>query len=188
MPHLPPTNAFLSHHHPYQFAAVLGYANACHGDSIVFTDGTGPKKQQQDETHRESSSESRAQEPLSVLIVDDDKHFRRALMNTLLELSNFEINTEEAGTGEQSVELLRDGNNKFDCVFLDLKLPGINGIETLNRIRQLNTDVRIVLMTSDPNSAVARSAVEAGHKIFDKRTLRFDLHILLFTDPGETES
>ena len=181
MPHVHPTNALLLNQHPYRFSDLMGWTNACHGHSFIFTDGTDPKRQPHQKTGPGSSSELQAGKPVKVLIVDDDPDFRRALVDILLDLSNANIHPEEAGNGAETLERLRDGKNRFQWIFLDLKMPGMNGVETFSRIREFNKAVGIIMMTSDLSSDVARLAVERGLKVFNKKTLPFDL----FLKPGE---
>jgi two-component system, NtrC family, response regulator HydG len=121
---------------------------------------------------------------ISVLVVDDDDQYRSALINNILELSGAEIDIEDASTGEETIAKIE--KNRFDWIFLDLKLPGINGLETFARIREVNKTVGVVLMTSETKSDIARLAEANGHQVFDK--LNLDLNIILFPPPGETFS
>ena len=74
-----------------------------------------------------------------LLIVDDEAAIRWALRKTLQGM-NFEI--EEAETGEQALALVR--TIRFDAVLLDIRMPGMNGIETCRKIRKLMPMLSIV--------------------------------------------
>ncbi|MBN2515888.1 MAG: sigma-54-dependent Fis family transcriptional regulator [Deltaproteobacteria bacterium] len=79
-----------------------------------------------------------------VLIVDDDKLLQNALNNILSERYDVII----AGSGEEAVRLLQ--KHSFDLVLLDVRLPGIDGIETLHLIKklELDDDPLVIMMTA----------------------------------------
>ncbi len=77
-----------------------------------------------------------------ILIVDDDKLLQNSL-NTIL---SEKYDTLIAGSGEEALRLLP--SHDTDLVLLDIRLPGINGIETLGRIREINKDVAVIMMTA----------------------------------------
>jgi CheY-like chemotaxis protein len=122
----------------------------------------------------------------TVLVVDDDDHFRRALIGNLLELSGFEIDPDEARSGEETLERV-SGGHRFDRIFLDIKLPGIDGIETYQKIKSLDPSVRVIMMTSDPIIAF-RAESALGKKVYDKWKLYLELNSILSNNIGENES
>ena len=77
-----------------------------------------------------------------VLIVDDEKEIVDFMARFLKRLN---IDSKTAISGEEALELYRE--NKYDCVFLDIHLGGIDGIEVLKQLKQLNQDVRVVVIT-----------------------------------------
>ena len=91
--------------------------------------------------------------PANVLIVDDNESLTAAL-NRLLSLQGYRVRT--ATSGEDGLTLCQQ--EMPDLVLLDLSLPGINGLETLRRIREMGDACRVVMMTA---YETARSAVEA---------------------------
>ena len=88
-----------------------------------------------------------------VLLVDDEKEFVRALAKRLGARG---LNVEIAGDGESAVEKVKTSD--FDVIVLDLAMPGIDGLETLKRLREVNPDLQIVLLTGHGS---IRSGVEA---------------------------
>ena len=80
-----------------------------------------------------------------VLVVDDEPAIRE-LCRVNLELEGFEVL--EADTGEQAIDLVRAESPDF--VFLDVMLPGIDGWETLRRLKQDDStaDVPVVMLTA----------------------------------------
>lgn len=120
-----------------------------------------------------------SEEPISILVVDDDDSFRRAFVDSLMELTNIEVITDQADTGENAIIKLRDEAKLFDVIFLDLVLPQMTGVETHDEITKLNMGSKIFLMTSDPETNEARLAVQRGFRIFDKNVLRAELGDIL---------
>ncbi len=87
------------------------------------------------------------QQPIRLLVVDDVLAVRRALRTPLIE---FGFQIAEASCGEDALQLARLGN--FDAIILDVNMPGIGGVETLRRLRELSPKLPI-LMLSDSNEA-----------------------------------
>jgi len=90
-----------------------------------------------------------------LLVIDDDPQMRRVLRATLA-ARGFEV--AEAASGEGGIARLRGGH--FDCVLLDLNLPGLDGIETCRVIRK-SSQVPIVVTSirdSEKDKAAARAA------------------------------
>jgi two-component system KDP operon response regulator KdpE len=79
-----------------------------------------------------------------VLVVDDDSQIRR-VMRTTLEARGYEV--DEAGSGEQALELTRSG--KYELILLDINLPAKTGIETCREIRTSSTAPIIMLTVRD---------------------------------------
>jgi len=88
-----------------------------------------------------------------LLIVDDEQNIRRSL-GMILGGAGFEVF--DAATGEDALASLEE--RTVDAVFLDVKLPGIDGIETLRRLRETHADLPVVMISGH---ATIESAVEA---------------------------
>jgi two-component system, NtrC family, response regulator AtoC len=93
----------------------------------------------------------------TVLIVDDERTLARAVKAFLLE-SGYEA--EIATDAEQAVELLE--TLRPDVVFSDVRLPGMDGIELLRRIREFDPSVPVVIMTAYGTIEGAVEAVKLG--------------------------
>jgi DNA-binding NtrC family response regulator len=91
-----------------------------------------------------------------ILIVDDDKLLQNSL-NTIL---SERYDTLIAGSGEEALRLLP--SHDIDLVLLDIRLPGINGIETLSRIRQLNGEAVVIMMTAYEDVKSVISSMKLG--------------------------
>jgi FixJ family two-component response regulator len=89
----------------------------------------------------------------SIMIVDDEKNIRVTLSQALQPLG---WETHAAASGEEALAKL--GEREFYLILLDLKMPGIDGMELLRRVRALRKDVRVIIITA---YGTVESAVEA---------------------------
>jgi len=112
-------------------------------------------------------TETTAGEP--ILVVDDDEDVRDT-MTKIFEQEGHRVVT--AGSGEEAIELLE----RQDCrmAFIDIKLPNIDGIETLLRLKEINPRLYTVMMTGFKNEvrealekARQSSAITCLYKPFD---------------------
>jgi PAS domain S-box-containing protein len=88
-----------------------------------------------------------------ILVVDDDVGPREALR--MIFKSHFEVMT--ASSGPQALELV--SQSPPDLVLLDIKMPGMNGIEVLKAIKQIDASIEVVIMTAYASLDTARAAV-----------------------------
>lgn len=94
---------------------------------------------------------------IKLLVVDDDTDFAESLAD-MLEMYGYA--TEIAGSGEEAMETLRE--KYFDLVLMDMKMPGISGIETMARIRSLKPGLKVVMVTAFTKSEFIRQAMQDG--------------------------
>jgi len=92
-----------------------------------------------------------------VLLIDDEPSIRRALAPTLRELG-FQVS--EAASGEEALQLLR--TEVYDAALLDVNMPGIGGLETLRRIRQLAMRLPVLMLTVRGDEEDKVSALDLG--------------------------
>ncbi|MGD0798656.1 MAG: response regulator transcription factor [Acidobacteriaceae bacterium] len=92
-----------------------------------------------------------------VLIVDDEMSIRRALHTTLQKLG---FKTVEAARGEEALSLLR--TTSFDAVLLDINMPGMNGIDTCRKMRNLYPRIPILMLTVRDGEDDKVEALDAG--------------------------
>jgi DNA-binding NtrC family response regulator len=93
----------------------------------------------------------------SILIVEDEAKMRRLLE---LNLGEEGWTTASAGDAESGMKLFRE--DSFDMVLTDFKLPGMNGLEFLKGIRQINSEIPVVMMTAYGNVETAVEAMRNG--------------------------
>jgi putative nucleotidyltransferase with HDIG domain len=101
-------------------------------------------------------------ENLSILLVDDEPNIREALAEYLSSLNNHRLVT--AANGAEALERFAPG--KFDCAFLDLKMPGMNGVELLARLKEQDQTLPVVIMTGFPSLDAAIDTMRQGASDF----------------------
>jgi DNA-binding NtrC family response regulator len=99
-----------------------------------------------------------AQHRFRALVVDDAEGIRSFLAN-LLELRGYEVDSAE--DGRRALALL-EGGAAPDVILLDVMMPGMDGLETLRRIRELDDAVPIVMLSVVGKAATIVSAMELG--------------------------
>jgi two-component system, NtrC family, response regulator HydG len=92
-----------------------------------------------------------------VLIVDDDCDHAESLAD-VIEMRGH--TAQIANTGEEAIGLFRAGD--FDFVLLDVKLPGINGVETFLEMRKIRPTAQVMLMTGYSVEQLVAQAIEGG--------------------------
>lgn len=92
-----------------------------------------------------------------VLIVDDETNMADSLQD-ILEMEGYEAVT--AYSGEEAIELAK--MQEFDCFILDIKMPGINGVDVFQAIKKFQPGPRVIFMTGYSRSELIERAVEEG--------------------------
>jgi len=128
----------------------------------------------------------------NILLVDDEPGMLRYI-RTLLEVDNYKVET--ASTGEEAVERVQKGLRP-DLVLLDLLMPGIDGLQTLEQLRQAQPGIKIVMLSCVSDTRKVVQAIRLGAqdyltKPFQKAELDAVIDQCLGTNqqnyPGEVE-
>ncbi len=96
-----------------------------------------------------------------VLVIDDDAAIRKSFA---LALEDADCQVDTAESGEAGVD--KASSTKYDLIFLDLKMPGINGVETLIRLRDDGHKTPIYIITAFHEEFMdqLRVAADAGYE------------------------
>ena len=103
------------------------------------------------------------------LIVDDEERLRQVLMHVM---RSDGFRCVEAGSGEEALEQLR--RHPFSLMLSDLKMPGMSGAELLRRVRDLQPDVAVVMVTGVPDVEAAVSCLANGAMDYLTKPIEMD--------------
>ncbi|MBW2400260.1 MAG: sigma-54-dependent Fis family transcriptional regulator [Deltaproteobacteria bacterium] len=107
---------------------------------------------------KDSTNRGRERRGFRVLVVDDAEGIRSYLAN-LLELKGYDVDTAE--DGRCAIALLEGGANP-DVVILDVMMPGLGGLETLVKIRELDADIPVVMLSVVGTASTIVEAMRLG--------------------------
>jgi len=107
-----------------------------------------------------------------ILVVDDLRSMRLTL-GGILEDEGYSVTTVE--DGYQAIEVVK--KQHFDAIFIDIKMPGIDGVQTFREIKKVDPDIAVVMMTAYSVEDLVREALEEGaHAIIYKP---FDINMVI---------
>jgi two-component system, response regulator, stage 0 sporulation protein F len=92
-----------------------------------------------------------------ILIVDDQFGIR-ILLNEVLQKEGYD--TFQAANGVQALEIVKE--HSPDLVLLDMKIPGMDGIEILKRMKVIDVDIRVIIMTAYGELDMIQQAMDLG--------------------------
>jgi two-component system, NtrC family, response regulator HydG len=116
-----------------------------------------------------------------ILIVDDEKNMRKTLSDILCD-EGYTVAT--AATGEEAVE--KCAQERFDIILMDVRMPGINGVEAFRKIRRHQEGVRVILMSAFSLEDLKRAALDEGVIAFLSKPLDLRSTIQLIDDVNDT--
>jgi two-component system nitrogen regulation response regulator NtrX len=109
----------------------------------------------------------------SILIVDDERGIRETLSAVLRDEG---FSPDAVATGEECLKAI--GQRAYGCVLLDVWLPGISGLETLQQMRDLNCDAAVVIISGHGNVETAVRATKLGAFDFIEKPLSIEKTVL----------
>ncbi len=92
-----------------------------------------------------------------LLLVDDEERFRTTLAKRLKEKG---LEVAAVGSGQEALEEIN--KESFDVIILDIKMPGMDGIETLGEIKRKNPLVEVILLTGHGTIDTAIEGMRLG--------------------------
>ncbi len=96
-------------------------------------------------------------EPLQILVVDDEQSICMLLQDVLTRFGHSVTTCQDGATG---VDLA--GGTTFDLVFLDIRMPGMSGLEALKKLRELQPEATFVMITGFAKDDIIDEALQSG--------------------------
>lgn len=116
---------------------------------------------------------------IKIAIIDDHSIFRSGLKNLLESIPECSVSL-ECSNGKEFLDAIE--NTKVDIALLDLDMPVLNGLETIEALKQLNTDIKTIILSSSKDANMIASLMEIGaNGYLLKDTSGEELRIALFS-------
>ena len=108
-------------------------------------------------------------ENFRVLLVDDEEEFVTALVERL---SIRDIYAEGASTGEEAISKI--SGKEFNVVLLDVKMPGMSGLDVMDKIRNISPSTKIILITGYESTNFGEEGLEKGAYHYFTKPINID--------------
>ncbi|MCA1945830.1 MAG: response regulator [Desulfovibrio sp.] len=122
-------------------------------------------------------------ETTRVLLVDDEQDFLDLMQKRM---AKRKIDLQVASSGQQALDMAR--NNFFDVVILDVKMPGMDGIETLRQLRIISPDTQVIMLTGHADVETAVKGMELGAFDYMMKPMSFDYLLMKIQDAHSMRS
>src|SRR5438105_14493470 len=109
-----------------------------------------------------------------MILVVDDEEIMREILETLLTREGYTVRL--ASSGAEGLELARA--MPFDAAIVDIMMPGIDGIATLDELNRIDEDLAVLIITASASVGSAVSAVTAGAFVFIPQLVK-NVHVLV---------
>ena len=96
-------------------------------------------------------------ENVKIMVVDDERGVRESF-EMILKIKDYEVNTFE--DGESAISSLK--KDLYDMAFIDYKLPGMDGIEVLRKIKEIDPNVEVIIVTAYASESSHANAITLG--------------------------
>ena len=110
--------------------------------------------------------------PIRLLVVDDEEDFLNSIVMRI-KLRGIEVMG--ASSGADALAFLGDNPDRIDVVLLDIKMPGMDGIEVLRRIRQEHPELQVIVVTGHASQEFNRLGRELGAFDYLIKPIRLDV-------------
>lgn len=114
---------------------------------------------------------------IRVLVVDDDEGMV-ATLRDILAAAGYEVDV--AYSGSEAIERVR--RHPPDCILMDVRMPGIDGIEAFRRIRRRDHDIRVIMMSAYSLQYLEEEVLREGAVAFVRKPLDADQVLSLISE------
>jgi two-component system, cell cycle sensor histidine kinase and response regulator CckA len=110
----------------------------------------------------------------TILVIDDEEIVREAVQDILETIG---VQVIEASNGRDGIEQYRQEQERIGAILLDMKMPGLSGVETLRQLRQINPTVPIILSSGYAEEEMRRNIESDGATHFLPKPYNFEMLI-----------
>ncbi|MFH0733093.1 MAG: sigma-54 dependent transcriptional regulator [bacterium] len=104
-----------------------------------------------------------------IIVIDDDESIRKTIANYLTRL-NYNVKT--ANNGLSGLELIK--SNSFDLVISDVRMPGLNGLELLQKVKEIDSNIQVIIITAHDDMQTTIKAMQYGAYDYLEKPLEVD--------------
>jgi DNA-binding NarL/FixJ family response regulator len=116
---------------------------------------------------------------MKIVIADDSSLWRDRIKSLLIDINEVFV-VSEAENGADALQIIR--KKEPDLAILDIRMPEMNGIEVLQKIRKLKMNVKIIMLTNYPYPQYKKRCMDAGADYFLSKTGDFEDIKIAVTD------
>jgi len=109
--------------------------------------------------------------PIRLLVVDDERDFLESIVMRI-ELRGFQVHGVESG--DAALEYLETNSDQVDVILLDIKMPGMDGLETLRQIKTSYPSLETIVVTGHASPEFSRRGRELGAFDYLVKPIRLD--------------
>ncbi len=119
----------------------------------------------------------------TILVVDDNEDLLETFA-MILKRRGYDVQT--ACDGSIAVDKFKEQN--FDITLMDIVMPEMNGVDAFKKIREIQPDASIILMTAYSDEELVRSAIDQGVTLIIQKPIRIDSLIKLINETAGNQS
>ena len=122
---------------------------------------------------------------MKIVIVDDSPIIRARLITMLDDIESLEI-VGQADSGQEALDVVSRLNP--DAMILDIRMPGLTGVDVLERLKKAHPHMLIIMMTNYPYQQYRERCMAAGADYFFDKSTEFDKIIGVFAETTQTNA
>jgi two-component system, NtrC family, response regulator AtoC len=100
----------------------------------------------------------RSEENMAKIVVVDDEQYVRSMLKKFLTSKGYQVYV--AGSGEEALPIIKE--EKPNIVLLDIMMPGMDGMECLRLIKEIDKEIGVIMLTAVQEEKTAKEAIKLG--------------------------